>query len=100
MQKPKLKRLAKTPPIGPAGEANPVRDEGVHDWWGIKLKNIVGPGEMSVYGTPGENGVRVIQIAATHPLAKAGLRQDDVIIGVNGQEVSLVCSSLNRWIKY
>jgi len=88
VRKPELKRLAKTAPFGRADEVKPVRDEAVHDWAGVKVRNIIGQGEMSVYGTPGENGVRVMKIASGHAFAEAGLQKDDVIIGAGGREVS------------
>ena len=87
VQKPELKRLAKTAPIGKNGEAKPVRDGNVRDWSGAKLRNIIGQGEMSVYGTPGETGVRVMELPANHPFAQAGLQKDDVIIGAGGKDV-------------
>ena len=88
VQKPRLKRLTPTPSFGASNEPSRARDGRVRDWAGMKVKNIVGIGEMSAYGTAGENGVRVIELAPSHPYAKAGLREDDVVVEAGGKPVA------------
>jgi S1-C subfamily serine protease len=39
---------------------------------------------MSAFGLPGVTGVRVLEVPAESSLAKAGLRNNDVILSVNG----------------
>lgn len=85
VQKPALKALARAP-FGRFEEAKkPGRSDAIHTWQGIKLRNIVGEGEMSVYGTPGETGILVLDLPKDHPFAKAGLQSNDVIIGVGAK---------------
>ena len=83
--RPELKKLARHPSFAVGGEKEPRRDGKVYDWFGVKVKNIVGQGEMSAYGTAGETGVLVVELPPGHAWGKAGLRKDDVIVGENWQ---------------
>ncbi len=83
VQKPELRAIAQTPSLAPGEVEISKRDGGIHEWRGVKLKNIVGLDEVSAYGTAGESGVLVMEIPPGNPLAKAGLRKGDVIVQVN-----------------
>lgn len=80
---PKLKALARTP-FGPAANdqltENMDRDPALYDFLGAKIKNVIGLGEVSAYGLPGETGVILIEVPGDSMAAKAGLRKDDVIL--------------------
>jgi hypothetical protein len=89
---PRLKALARTP-FTPAVRATPpvqstARDPAQRDFLGAKVKNVVGLGEVSAYGLPGEIGVLVAQVPAGSAADKAGLRQGDVILKCRGRETS------------
>ena len=89
VQRPSLRALARTPELPDPNqrtvEAKSKRDGRVSDWLGAKLKNIVGLGEVSAAGLPGEIGVRVVEAPAQSRAAQAGLRENDVILKCNGQ---------------
>jgi S1-C subfamily serine protease len=88
----RLKALARTP-FTPAVRATPLvqstaRDSAQRDFLGAKVKNVVGLGEVSAYGLPGEVGVLLVQVPAGSGADKAGLRQGDVIRKCGGRETS------------
>jgi len=87
--KPDLKKIARTPVLpaagsGPAAEKS-SRDGRTQVWLGAKVKNVVGMGEVSASGLPGEIGILVVAAPADSPAVKAGLRAGDVIIGCGGK---------------
>jgi len=88
VQKPALKALARTPLlVAAAKKKGPQRDVREQDWRGTKVRNIIGQGEMSAFGTPGESGVLVVAVPAGSPLAAAGLQKDDVILKLDGKPI-------------
>jgi hypothetical protein len=90
--KPQLRAIARTPDLTGPGEANAksTRDPAPHPWIGLKVRNIVGMGEMSAYGLPGETGVLILDVPASTPFARAGLKNDDVILSLNGSKIDNV----------
>jgi len=89
VQKPDLKKIARTPVLpsagsGPAAEKS-SRIGRVQVWLGAAVKNIVGMGEMSASGLPGEIGVLIVDAPAGSPAAKAGLKAGDVILQCRGK---------------
>lgn len=93
VQKPALRALARIPSFEITKKKETHRDAKVQDWLGAKVRNIVGEGEMSAYGTPGETGVLVLEVPAGGALAAAGLQKDDVILKVDGKVIDK-CSDL------
>jgi hypothetical protein len=93
VQKLELKAIARTPSfaIGRGTNTNKRhRVATVYTWLGAKVRNIVGMGEMSAHGLPGETGVLVLEMPANGALSKAGLQKDDVILGLNGDKIDQV----------
>ena len=91
---PKLKARARAPEL-PAPKlkltAEASQREGrVVDWLGGKVKNVVGLGEVSAAGLPGETGVSIVAAPADSELAKAGLRGGDVILKCADRDVRTV----------
>ena len=88
VQKPALKAIARTPSFeaGPDKKPKPVSQEKV--WLGAKVRNISGQGEMSAYGTAGENGILVLELPPNSPLAESGLKKDDVICRANDKPIN------------
>ena len=89
---PFLRAQARTPNLGRGkGDAfQSDRDETVHEWRGARIKNISGLGERSSVGLARDIGVRLLKVPEGSAAAKIGLREDDVILGYNGQSVKNV----------
>ena len=106
VQKPELKALAKTPPLPGTLEAAQIASGGwgrrystpkTAQWLGAKLKEIETDGEMSAVGLGDKDGVLVIEVAAESESQKAGLKENDVIRGVNGQAVQGLKELASVW---
>jgi membrane-associated protease RseP (regulator of RpoE activity) len=85
--KPELKVIARTPALPEASAApgaSVARDTAARIWLGARVRGIADAGEMSAFGLPGVTGVLVLDIPDGSPLAKAGLKKNDVILSVNG----------------
>jgi hypothetical protein len=92
VQTPKLKAIARQPALpSPSSDApqtfSETRSREVAVWAGAKVRNIVGPGEVSAAGTPGETGVILLDVPKTSDAAKAGLFTGDVLLAFNGKPV-------------
>src|SRR5713226_4882456 len=92
VQTPKLKAIARQPALpSPSSDApqtfSETRSREVDVWAGAKVRNIVGPGEVSAAGTPGETGVILLDVPKTSDAAKAGLFTGDVLLAFNGKPV-------------
>jgi|GEM_PF-73400 len=89
VRKPELRAIARTPqlPASTRQEAEPMpaRDGRVVEWLGAKVKNVVGLGEVSAAGLPGETGVVVLEAPAG-----SGLQQGDVILQCDGRQVNTI----------
>ena len=96
VQSPALKKLARTPSFETTVSRLPERSATVHNWLGAKLRNIVGEGEMSAYGTPGETGVLVLELPAGGVLEAAGLKKNDVILKLDGMTIDQCSDLLQR----
>jgi membrane-associated protease RseP (regulator of RpoE activity) len=95
VQKPELKAIARTPEIPALGDASASAEAhaGARSR-GYALqspaRDISGLGDRSVYGLADESGVLLLDVVAGGPAAAAGLRADDVIIGVGGKQVRTI----------
>jgi len=49
------------------------------------VKNIVGMGEVSAWGLPGEAGILVLDVPQASRAAAAGLRKGDVVLRLDGK---------------
>ncbi len=90
VQKPELKVLALTPELPAFGMSIPASSARVQTpllWNGITVRNIKDEGEMSVYGLQGVTGVLVTESPLTSGLVAAGIKQNDVILAVNGKSI-------------
>jgi len=97
VQKPELKKLARTPPLPGTLEAAAIRSGGwgrsysspkTAHWLGAKIKNIEDQGEMSAVGLGDKNGVLLVAVPDGSEAARAGLKENDVIRGVAGRQVN------------
>src|SRR6266851_1598477 len=87
---PKLKRIARTPELPRLDAAQPAtlqsgRDPRPSIWLGASVKNIVGMGEVSARGLPGEVGILVLDVPQASRAAAAGLRKGDVVLRLDGK---------------
>lgn len=95
-----LRRLARTPELPVPGvfrEEKNKRDARVTEWFGAKVKNIIGLGEVSAAGLPGETGVSLVEVRAGSAAAKARLEVGDVILKCAGQPTDLVADLERQW---
>ena len=51
------------------------------------MRNIVGLGEVSAAGSPGETGVILLEVPDPSDAAKAGLFAGDVLLAFNGKPI-------------
>ncbi|NQU20651.1 MAG: PDZ domain-containing protein [Candidatus Nealsonbacteria bacterium] len=97
---PELRAEARTPqmPGAPTGADAPGgRDGRVHAWLGAKIKNVVGQGEMSAHGLPGEIGVLLVDVPEGSTAAKFGLKKGDAILHCDGKPVKDVADLLRLY---
>jgi len=99
VQNPKLKAIARKPVIPgvdtpPAATLRSNRDSRIAFWLGANVRNLVGLGEMSAAGLPGETGVIVLDVPIGSAAATAGLRKGDVILRVNGSDTATLADLL------
>jgi hypothetical protein len=90
VQWPKLKRIARTPELPQPDFAQPAtlqsgRDTRTATWLGATLRNVVGMGEVSASGLPGETGILVLNVPSSSRAAAAGLRKGDVVLRLDGK---------------
>ncbi len=102
VQSPRLRALAQTPvlPIpGVTVEDGPARDRCVVHWFGAKIKNIIGLGEVSAAGLPGEIGVSLIEVPPESKAANAGLKVGDVILKCAGRNTETFADLQHVWCR-
>ena len=92
---PRLRRIARTPELPRLGAAQPAtlqsgRDPRPSIWLGASVKNIVGMGEVSASGLPGEAGILVLEVPQASRGAAAGLRKGDVVVRLDGKAADTV----------
>ena len=83
VQSPSLKAIARAPKLPDAvagSEPASARDARVVEWLDAKVRNVVGMGEVSAAGLPGEVGVVVLDVSSQGEAARSGLRSGDVIL--------------------
>jgi hypothetical protein len=99
VQKPELKAIARVPQLPQSKTPAPVAAVRAADpvtWLGARVRNIPDEGEMSAFGLPGVTGVLVLEVPAESPLAKAGLRKNDVILSINGGKTADTAALLRQ----
>ena len=92
VQSPHLKAIARQPILPTLRDAIPMtfsemRSREVANWAGAEVRNIVGMGEVSAKGTPGETGVILLEVPAGSDADKAGLFEGDVMLAVDGRRI-------------
>jgi hypothetical protein len=101
VRKRELKRIAESPPLPGTLEAASIRSGGwgrryatpkSARWLGARIKNIETQGEMSAVGLGDRSGVLVAGVPENSQAARLGLKENDVIRAVNGEDVESVSS--------
>jgi hypothetical protein len=90
VQWPPLKRIVRTPELPRVQTAQSTQPESTRDtrpaeWLGATVKNVVGMGEVSASGLPGEVGVLLQDVPPESRAATVGLRVGDVILKIAGK---------------
>ena len=89
---PKLKALARSPIKSINKTILPnesiTRDTAIRNFLGATIRNIIGQGEISAYGLPGEIGVLIVKVTVGSVANNAGLKEGDVILKCYGQETN------------
>jgi len=101
VKSPALRALARTPEIPRyTGLQKPEatgRNPRTVRWLDASLKNIIGLGEISATGLPGEVGVRVVVLPADSRAAQLGLKENDVILTCNGTPTHEMAEWIKAW---
>ena len=100
VQIPRLRELARTPvlPIpGQTEKKSSSRDQRIMSWFGAKIRNIVGLGDVSAAGLSGETGVRLIEVPEASAAAQSGFQINDVILKCGGHRVDTTVDLLRHW---
>jgi hypothetical protein len=91
VKKPTLKAIAKTPviPVMQTPKSDSPKQTALKSFWlGASLHGLTGE-EFSAFGVSKDDaGVQLVKVPADSAAAMAGLRENDLIQGVNGQKVS------------
>jgi hypothetical protein len=87
---PRLRALLRSPSFSTASEKPSTRDPSIVHWLGAEVRNIIGLGEQSAHGLPGETGAAVLSEEASSPLGRAGIKPYDVIIAIDGKQIDSV----------
>jgi hypothetical protein len=95
VQIPHLRSIARQPQLPRQASAVPLtlretRSKAIVSWEDARVRNIVGLGEVSAMGAPGEAGVVVLNVGAGGKAAKAGFAEGDLILTFGGQHVDTV----------
>lgn len=100
VQTSKLRALARTPELPSlekASEQKSSRDARMVGWFGAKIKNIIGLGDVSAAGLPSETGVRLVEVPPGSAAQKAGLLQDDVVLKCGDKQVDTLRNLRRAW---
>jgi hypothetical protein len=99
---PRLKAIARTPVLPGAAGPTPAtlgsqRDSQVWTWLGATVRNVLGAGEVSAAGLPGETGVLVLNVLAGTIASESGLRANDVIVKLGSNPVNSLDDLKRLW---
>jgi hypothetical protein len=90
VKKPSLKAIARTPEIPPMQAETKKRAPATGEWLGARLQEL-GSEAFSAYGIAKDaGGVALIEVPKDSAAARAGLKNDDLILKINGISVSKI----------
>jgi S1-C subfamily serine protease len=98
VQKAELKAIAKQPSI-PELNAPYFRNDtkSTKDWLGATLKNVETLAEQSASGLHNMDGVIVLSVKNESKLAMSGIKDGDVIVGVEGEKIKNISELLLKY---
>jgi hypothetical protein len=85
---PELRHLARTPLAAVVTAATESHEQRVTQWLGADVKSVTTPGEVSATGLGRAEGILIVRVPPDSGAAKAGLRDNDVILKFNSIAVS------------
>ncbi len=96
---PRLKAKAHKPALPgtttlPPSNVTSNRDARTASWLGAVVRNVVGMGEVSAGGLPGETGVLVLEVPTGSRAGAAGLQKGDVMLQLNGENTDTLADLL------
>ena len=97
---PRLKQKARTPVLpvpGTMNEQKSKRDPSIGSWFGAKVKNLIGLGEMSATGLGSETGVELVDVPEGSAAKNAGLKWNDVVLKCDGKPTDTVAALRSVW---
>jgi hypothetical protein len=101
VQTPELKSIAKQPNVPELITQSEQRSNNeTKVWLGGTLKNIETPEEQSAVGLQGIKGVIVLSLESGSKLASFGIKEEDVIVGVEGEKIKNTSGLLNKYKAY
>ncbi|MCJ8164291.1 PDZ domain-containing protein [Pontibacter sp. E15-1] len=101
VQKPELRKIAKTPEVPTTKKINDSETSPEVAWLRNRLKSVVSEQEQSAYGLNSAEGVIVLSIWKPSPAAQGnGIRKGDVILEVEGEKIKNTIDFLNETKKH
>lgn len=98
VQKDELKAIAKQPDIPELNiQSFQKAEKTTRKWLGGILKNIVTPEEQSASGLFNMDGVLILKVEEDSKLLTIGLREGDVIVGIDGEKVKNIADLLSKY---
>jgi len=99
--KPELKAIAKQPAIPELIIMTFQKEiKNTREWLGGTLKNIETPEEQSASGLFNIAGVIILKVTAVSKLATSGIKEGDVIVGLEDSEVKNISALLSKYQEY
>lgn len=99
---PKLKALSLSPDFPEVQVIDVSDDTKVYKWIDVQVRPVRNLGDRSVFGLPDEKGIILVSVPENSIVAKAGLKKDDVLRSIEGNEITSVeelfsLTEKNRW---
>ncbi len=91
---PVLRTQSAKAPVPDIKMLQPVKKGQSFSWAGAEIKNIEGLGERSAAGLFDENGVLIVKVENESLADKSGLKEGDVIRGINNKPVNTISEFL------
>ncbi len=91
---PELRAQSAKAPVPDIKMLQPAKKGQSFSWAGAEIKNIEGLGERSAAGLFDENGVLIVKVENESLAYKSGLKEGDVIRGINNKPVNKISDFL------
>ena len=95
-----LKEKAHSPEFPEIRTMEADNDVDEYNWLGAKIRIIKGLGDRSAYGLPDEKGCIVLKMDNAVNMQDAGLKENDVIYAIYGEDIDSVETLMRLTNKY